>query len=124
MPPALPPARRAVRGLSLVGLLAAVAAVTLLAVLGARLVPVLLEYQTILSTVRRLATEGHASVAEVRAAFDKQAQIDFTEVRVRGQDLDIHKQDDRLVVGFAYEREVPLAGPVFLLFKFRGGSTP
>lgn len=118
------PPRRALRGLSLVGLLGWVMALCIVVLGLVRVVPALLEYQTILSAVKRVATQGHASVAEVRAAFDKQAQIDFTEVRVRGQDLDIHKEDERVVVAFAYEREVPLAGPVFLLFKFRGSSAP
>lgn len=119
-----PPPRRALRGLSLVGLLGWVMALCIVVLGLVRVVPALLEYQTILGAVKRIATQGHASVAEVRAAFDKQAQIDFTEVRVRGQDLDIHKEDERVVVAFAYEREVPLAGPVFLLFKFRGSSAP
>jgi len=38
------------------------------------------------------------------------------------KDLIITKENDRVVVAFAYDKEVELVKPVFLLIKFEGRS--
>ena len=58
---------------------------------------------------------------EVRALFDKQAEVD-TIKSITGKDLEVTKVGDKVVVGFAYEREIHLAGPAYLTLKYAGRS--
>jgi hypothetical protein len=61
-------------------------------------------------------------VAEVRKAFDKQKDIEYSIDSISGKDLEVTKENDRLVIRFAYDKEVPLVEPVFLLIKYQGQS--
>ena len=66
------------------------------------------------------AAEG-ASVSEVRMIFDKQTSID--DIRsISGRDLEVTKEGDKVVVNFAYQREIHLTGPAFLTLKYTGRS--
>ena len=52
----------------------------------------------------------------------RQQLIDATIVSVLGKELDITKENERVVISFAYEKEIELVGPVFLLIKYAGRS--
>jgi hypothetical protein len=78
-----------------------------------------LEYQSILKAVNK-AKEGQ-SVAEARMIFDKQASVDDIKT-ISGKDVDVTKEGDKVVVSFAYEREIHLAGPAYLTLKYAGRS--
>ena len=65
---------------------------------------------------QKAAHEGGA-VSEIRAVFDRAAQIDDIKT-ITGKDLNISKANERTVVGFAYEREIPLVGPAYLVYRF------
>jgi hypothetical protein len=41
---------------------------------------------------------------------------------ITGKDLEITKEGDRVVVSFAYEREIHLVGPGWLTLKYAGNS--
>ena len=104
------------RGLSFIGVifigLIAVAAFAI----GGQSIPVFLEYQAIQKAAAKAAKEG-ATVADVRALFDKAAQIDDIS-SVAGKDLDVTKRGDKIVVSFKYSREIALAGPAYLVYRF------
>ena len=87
-----------------------------------RVVPTVTEYYTIQGVVDRIATSPANTVAQIRQAFDKQRLIDATVTSVEGKELDISKENDRVVIKFAYEKEIELFGPVFLLIKYAGRS--
>jgi len=55
----------------------------------------------------------------VRAIFDRAAAIDNIE-SVKGKDLEVTKNGDKIVVGFSYQREIHLAGPGYLTLKYSG----
>jgi hypothetical protein len=57
----------------------------------------------------------------VRSIFDKAAQIDDIK-SVSGRDLEVTKEGDKVVVKFAYQREIHLAGPAYLVLKYEGRS--
>jgi hypothetical protein len=61
------------------------------------------------------------SVPEVRKLFDKAAEIDDFK-SVTGKDIEVTKEGDKIVVAFAYQREIHLAGPAFLTLKYAGTS--
>ena len=67
------------------------------------------------------AARDGSTVPEIRAAFDRAAAIDDIH-SIAGKDLEITKQGDKVVVEFAYDKEIPLAGPAYLLLKYRGSS--
>ena len=110
------------RGLTLIGLLAWAIIVGFVGYLLVRVVPTVSEFYTIQNVVDRIAASPASTVAEIRAAFDKQRQIDATIVSVLGKELDITKQNERVVISFAYEKEIELVSPVFLLIKYAGRS--
>ena len=87
-----------------------------------RVLPTVNEYLTIQRAVNRVAAESPATVAEVRKAFDKQKDIEYSISSISGKDLEITKENDRLVIRFAYDKEIPLVEPVFLLMKYQGRS--
>lgn len=110
------------RGLSLIGLLSWAILVGFAGYLLVRVVPTVTEYYTIKGAIDRLAKAPANTVPEIRTAFDKQRQIDISIVSVQGKDLDITKENGKVVISFAYEKEIELVNPVFLLIKYAGRS--
>jgi uncharacterized membrane protein YhiD involved in acid resistance len=109
------------RGVTLFGLLFWAVVVGFLALIAMRVLPALNEYFTIKRAVNKVASEG-STVPEIRAAFEKQKDIEYSIVSITGKDLTITKENDKVVVSFAYDKEVELVKPVFLLIKFEGRS--
>ncbi len=107
------------RGLTFIGLLLVGAIVALSALVAVQLVPTLIEYQAIGRAAKRAA--AGPTVAEIRSLFDKAATIDNIR-SVTGRDLEIRKENDQVVVEFAYEREIHLIGPAWLVMRYSGSS--
>ncbi len=111
--------QRKQRGLTFIGLLFVGILVALAGVVVAQVIPTYIEYLAVQKAVKKSA-DG-STVAEVRAIFDKAAQIDDIRT-IAGKDLEIGKQGDQVVVRFAYDREIHLAGPAYLVMKYEGAS--
>ena len=109
------------QGVTLFGLLFWAVIVGFLALIGMRVLPALNEYFTIKRTVAKIATEG-STVPEIRSSFEKQKDIEYSIVSITSKDLVITKENEKVVVSFAYDKEVELVKPVFLLIKFEGRS--
>ena len=114
--------RRGQRGLTLFGLLFWAIVVGFFALVGMRVLPTLNEYFTIKRTINKIATEG-STVPEIRAAFERQKDIEYSISSISGKDLSITKENDKIVVSFAYDKEVELMKPVYILIKYEGRST-
>lgn len=110
------------RGITLIGLLAWAIIVGFVGYLLVRVVPTVSEFYTIQRVIDRIAAAPPSTVAEIRAAFDRQKQIDMSISSVDGRELDITKENERVVIRFAYEKEIELFGPVYLLIKYAGRS--
>ena len=113
---------QAQRGLSLIGLMAWAIIVGFIGYLAVRVLPTVNEYLTVQRAVDRVASEAPTTVGEVRGAFDKQKNIEYSITSISGKDLEITKENDKLVIRFAYEKEIPLFEPVYLLLKYKGQS--
>jgi hypothetical protein len=111
--------RRRQRGISFIGLLFVAIVLACVGVVVAQVIPTLIEYQAI-SKAANKAKEG-TTVHEVRAIFDRAQAIDDFQ-SVSGKDLDVKKVGDKVVVSFAYEREIHLFGPAYLTLKYEGQS--
>ncbi|PXW97035.1 uncharacterized protein DUF4845 [Sphaerotilus hippei] len=110
------------RGITLIGLIFWATLITFVAIVALRVVPTVNEYYTIARTVDKVAREGGGTVPEIRIAFDRYRQIEYGITSLTGRDLDITKENDRIVVSFAYSKEIELFGPVHLLIKYQGRS--
>jgi len=108
------------QGITLVGLLAGAIVVGTVALVGMQVIPTYVEFLAIQRAATKAAQEG-GTVGDIRRAFQRQQDIDDFR-SVRASDLDITKENDRVVVSFAYEREVHLVGPAYLLLKYAGRS--
>jgi hypothetical protein len=110
------------RGITLVGLLFWAVLISSVALVLMKVFPAVNEYRTIQSMVNKAAREGGSTVPEIRAAFNRYASIEYGVESVKASDLDITKEEDKVVVAFAYDKEIELVSPVFLLIKFEGKS--
>lgn len=113
---------RSQRGITLLGLLLWAIIVGFIALVAMRVLPTLNEFFTIQKAVNKVALEGGSTVPEIRAAFEKQRDIEYSIQSITAKDLDITKENDRVVIRFAYNKEIELMAPVFLLIKYEGRS--
>jgi len=110
------------RGITLIGLLFWAILVGFVGLILVRVLPTLNEYTTILRAVKKIASEGPSTVPEIRNAFDKQKEIEYSIASISGKDLEITKENDKIVIRFAYDKELEIVAPVFLLIKYQGSS--
>ena len=107
------------RGISFIGVLFVVGVFAFAGVIAAQVLPTLIEFQAITKAASK-AKAGN-SVAEVRAIFEKASDIDDIK-SISGKDLEVTKEGDKTVVAFAYNKEIHIAGPAYLLLKYTGTS--
>ncbi|MCL4772052.1 MAG: DUF4845 domain-containing protein, partial [Burkholderiaceae bacterium] len=84
--------------------------------IGGQSVPIFIEYQAIKKAATKAARES-STVPEVRSSFDRAAAIDDIH-SIQGKDLEVSKRGDKVVVSFKYSREIGLAGPAYLVYRF------
>jgi hypothetical protein len=109
------------RGISLFTLIFILAVLGMVGAVGMRAFPSVVEYQAALKAINRAKDEG--TVAGVRSAFDRAAQVDNIE-SISGKDLEVTKDGDKVIVSFAYQKEFHLFGPAWLTLKYEGTSHP
>lgn len=112
-----PKARQA--GISFITLLIVIAFLAGLGLLAAQAFPTFLEYQSVVKAANKAAAE--TTVPAIKASFDRAAQIDNI-TSISGKDLVVTKNNDKVVVSFAYDKEIHMFGPAYLLLKYRGQS--
>ena len=107
------------RGITFFGLLFVAIVLALTGVVVAQVVPTVVEYYAIGKAAQKASTGQ--TIVEVRDIFSKAAQID--DIRSMTADgLDIVKENDKVVVSYAYTREIHLFGPAYLTLKYQGQS--
>jgi hypothetical protein len=112
------------RGMSLNTLMLWGALLFVVALVAMKALPPWIEYGKIVKVVKATAQDGslkEASVTQVRAAFDKRADIDVIKA-IKGEDLEITKEGGDLMITFAYTEKVKLFSNVSLVFDFEGSS--
>lgn len=113
---------RSERGITLFGLLFWAIVIGFVALLGLRVLPTVNEYFTIKRAVEQIAASGATTVPEIRAAFDKQVQIEYSIQSITSKDLEITKVNEKVVIAFSYGKEIEIMSPVYLLIKYEGRS--
>ena len=110
------------RGITLFGLLFWAVLIAFVALVGMRVSPTVIEYFTIQRVVNKIAKEGGTTVPEIRSAFDRAKSVEYGITSMSSADLVVTKDNDKVVISFAYDKEVELFDPVYLLIKYRGRS--
>lgn len=114
--------RKSQQGITLIGLLFIGGILACVILVGAQLLPTVIEYQAIHKAAKKSVTEGGDTVQSIRAAFDRQAVIDSIK-SISGKDLEVSKgADGTPIVSFAYDRELHLVGPAHLVMKYEGST--
>jgi hypothetical protein len=116
------PSRHAQRGITLFGLMFWAIVIGATALVGMRVLPTLNEYFTIQRSINKIVQEGGTTVQELRNAFERQKSIEYSITSIGGKDLDITKENDKIVISFAYDKEIELVKPVYLVIKYEGRS--
>ena len=105
------------RGMSFIGVVLWGFIIVGLAVIGSKAVPIVIENMNIKKAATKAARQG-ATVQEVRGIYGAAQAIDDM-TSVNPQDLGVTKdQSGKIVVSYAYERDIPIYGPVYLVFRF------
>jgi hypothetical protein len=114
---------RSQRGLTLISLLFWGAFIAVTAVVGMKVFPTVLEYYTVQRVVDRIAAGHPATVLQVRQEFEKATQVEYSIQSLKSSDLVVGKDgNDKVTIEFAWDKEIDLFGPVYLLIKYRGKS--
>jgi len=111
------------RGLTLSGLLFWGIIISLVAILGIRVAPEVIDYYKIKKSVKSTALNSAGkTVPEIRSIYGRYADVDHIST-VTAADLDITKEGNDIVISFAYEKRIPLFANVSLLIDFEGSSS-
>lgn len=107
------------RGMTFISLILTAMLVVFAGMVLIQAAPTYLEFLTVKKAVDRSATG--TTVAEIRSIFDKAATIDNI-TAITGRDLEIGKVGGQVVVSFAYEKDIHLVGPAYLVMRYQGES--
>ena len=111
-------------GVSLSGLIVVLIVLGALALVVIKVTPAFFEYRAVKnSIVKAKAEAGSGNVREIQQAFDRNAGINDV-TAIAGRDLVITRDGGATQISFAYEKRIPLAGNVSLLFDFAGTTDP
>ena len=111
---------RGQRGVTLFGLMFWAILIVVVTLVALKVLPTVNEYLTIKRTIEKNASASPTTVPEVRLAFERQKEIEYSIQSIGGNDLQVTKVNDKLVISFAYDKEIELMGPVYLLLKYEG----
>jgi hypothetical protein len=109
-------------GISLSGLIVVLIVLGAVALVAIKTAPALLEYRAVKQSIARAKASG-GTVREIQQAFDKNADVNSIDA-IQGRDLVINRDSGTPEISFRYEKRVPLAGNVSLLFDFAGTTDP
>ncbi len=112
------------RGASLISLLVLAVIVGFFMLMAARCFSPVNEYLTIRKGVSKIMRDNPASADDIRKSFGKLTEVEYSIHTISAKDLDIKPIGDtgNFRCSYAYNVEVPIIEPVFLLLKFAGSA--
>lgn len=115
--------RKKQRGIGVVGVLLIVILVVFIGVIVVRVVPGVMEFQTLAKVARYAATNG-GNESQIRNNYDSQLRIEGVyDPMVKPEDLQIRYEGNKAIVSFSYNDEIQLLGPVYLVIKYHKEET-
>lgn len=103
-------------GLSLVGFMFVIVIVALIAVLGMKVVPSVVEYTAIKKAIATAKSNG-TTAREIQDSFERQRTTAYID-SVTSKDLEITKTADGFDVSVAYQKKIELVGPTSLVIDY------
>jgi hypothetical protein len=113
------------RGASIVSLLILAVIVGFCFLIAARAFPSVNEFLTIRKVVTQIMRNNPSTPADVRAAFERSTEVEYSIKTVGPKDLNIEPLGDTggFRTSFAYNVEIPIFDPVvFILVKYSGSA--
>jgi hypothetical protein len=121
MIPSRRPSRQ--RGASIISMFFLAVILCCVLFLGLQIFPSVNEYLTIRKVVAQIMKGNPAGPADIRASFDKATQIEYSIHTIGPKDLDIQPLGDGFRTSYAYNVEIALFGPAYLLLKYSGSAS-
>ena len=110
------------QGVTLMGLIFAIAIIAVIAMFAMKVFPTFLEYRSVQAgIVTAKKTDG--TVRDIQITFDKHADINRIE-SIKGNELIITKDTGETQVAFAYTARIPIITNVTLLIDYSGTTDP
>jgi hypothetical protein len=111
------------RGASLISMLFLAIIVAFVMLMGARVFPSINEYLTIRKAVSQIMRNNPSGPGEIRQSFEKTTEVEYSIHTIAAKDLDIKPAGDGFKTSFAYNVEIPVVEPVFILVKYAGSAS-
>ena len=113
------------RGASIISMLFLAIIVGFLMLMGARVFPSVNEYLTIRKAVSQIMRSNPAGAGEIRGAFEKATEVEYSIKSIGPKDLEIQPIGDsgNFRTSYAYNVEIPVFEPVYILVKYSGSAT-
>jgi Tfp pilus assembly protein FimT len=106
-------------GVSILNLIMVLTVVAILGILGMKVVPAYIEFNSVRKIIQAMKRDGDTSrtVAEIRRSYEKRVTIDYVE-SVKPADLEITKEGGETVITAAYSKKIPIVGNFFACLEF------
>jgi hypothetical protein len=113
------------RGASLISLLFLAIVVGFFMLMAARIFPSVNEYLTIRKAVTQIMKNNPASAADIRTSFSRTIEVEYSIKTIDAKDLNIQPIGDTggFRTSFAYNIEIPIVEPVYILVKYAGSAS-
>jgi hypothetical protein len=111
-------------GFTILGFIFVAAVVLSVAMIGFRVLPSYIEYFSVLKTLKQTldnAPEGQ-TLAQFRRDFELKASADYID-SVSSADIELTKQDNKIVASAEWTKTLPLFGNVSLLLEFNASAS-
>ena len=110
--------RRQQRGLTLIGFILLITLIGAAGIVAFRAIPIYSEFFTIKRILKEINVENpETTPLQIRNQFDLKSSADYV-YDIKSRDLDIAKENGRIIVSVRYQKTVPLVYNVSLLFDF------
>lgn len=105
-------------GVTLIGFIFLIAIVGALGIIAFRSIPIYSEYFTVKKIINSINVESNdATPTDIRNQFILKASADYVS-DIKAKDLDITRENGKIIISVAYSKTVPLFHNVSLLFDF------
>jgi hypothetical protein len=111
-------------GITIIGFLFVAGVVLTVALIGFRVMPSYIEYFSVEKILRETMTESSdvVTLADFRRRFDRKVGADYID-SIGANDVDLNKQDNRLVASVAWTKTLHLVGNASLLLEFEASAS-
>jgi len=113
------------QGVSLTGLIMVAFVLIFVAILGMKLVPAYLHSQQISQIFKDISRDSmmlNAPAKDIKESFSKRANINYI-TDMSPEDIDINKEDGKLILSANYFVKIPLVANITLLLEFNPSSS-